>query len=389
MRVDIADTRLRGLDPASVAAPLDAADGPLARAWNGLAGAGWKRFRPGALTIGTTMLWLMAYVNLMSYSLTMASDTPTAGLAIRRAIFCACCAGICGLIYAVLNRTRELAVPLRYAVAGVLILVACVAYHYLFGVLFFIISPIFHEAFGWTIQSVLTIFTGAIWYFLSSVILYFAISYGAEARDKERRLGEAQRLALDSQNRMLRYQINPHFLFNSLNALSSLVVYKESERADEMLQSLSSFLRYSLDKNPDDKVALREELDAQRQYLRIEQIRFGERLKFIEDVPEELMGAPVPSLILQPLIENALKHGFRVMPDGAVIEVSARRLGDRLAITVCDNGAAATGELKPGVGLRNVRRRLEVIYGAAGRFEYHRREPRGFEVVLTLPLEPR
>jgi two-component sensor histidine kinase len=348
-----------------------------------------SRLRPGALTIGTSLLWLMAYVNLMSYSLTMAPETPTGALALRRAIFCACCAGLCFGLYAILDRTRPLRLLHRMWIAGLLIVLACVAYHYLFGVLFFVIFPIFNEPFGWTVQSVLTIFTGAIWYFLSSIILYFAVALGKEALDKERRLAEAQRLALDSQNRMLRYQINPHFLFNSLNALSSLVVYKESERADEMLQSLSSFLRYSLDKNPDDKVALREELDAQRQYLRIEQIRFGERLKFIENVAESLMDAQVPSLILQPLIENALKHGFRVMPEGACIVVEAEALGRTLRITVRDNGAAATGELKPGVGLRNVRRRLEVIYGPAGQFEYHRREPRGFEVVLSLPLETR
>jgi two-component system LytT family sensor kinase len=381
MRADIADTPIGRLDSGR-------AEAPPRRLLSGLSGIAWRRFKPGALTIGTAMLWLVAYVNLMSYSLTMAPETPTLALAIRRAIFCACCAGLCGLVYAVLDRTRKMAAGWRYAIAGLLILIACGAYHYLFGILFFVLWPIFHEPFSWTMQSVLTIFTGAIWYFLSSVILYFAVSYGADARDKERRLGEAQRLALDSQNRMLRYQINPHFLFNSLNALSSLVVYKESERADEMLQSLSSFLRYSLDKNPDDKVALREELDAQRQYLRIEQIRFGERLKFIEAVPEELMDAMVPSLILQPLIENALKHGFRVMPDGAVIEVAAARTDKGLRITICDNGAPAVpGEMKPGVGLRNVRRRIEVIYGTAGRFEYHRREPRGFEVILTLPLE--
>jgi len=377
MRIDIAETPLGAVRAA-----------PERRAWGGRAAFDWSRLRPGPLTIGTAMLWLVAYVNLMSYSLTMASEAPTLDLALRRAIFCVCCAGMCGVVYAVLDRTRALATGWRYAAAGLLILLACVAYHYLFGLLFFILWPIFHEPFNWTVASVLTIFTGAIWYFLSSVILYFAVSYGAEARANERRLAESQRLALDSQNRMLRYQINPHFLFNSLNALSSLVVYKESERADEMLQSLSSFLRYSLDKNPDDKVALAEELDAQRQYLRIEQIRFGERLKFVEQVPEELMAARVPSLILQPLIENALKHGFRVMPDGAVIEVHAARAGERLVITVRDNGAPAVpGELKPGVGLRNVRRRLEVIYGAAGKFEYHRREPRGFEVTLSLPLE--
>src|SRR5665213_3649315 len=240
MRVDMADTRLRSLDPAGPTTSTDTGEGASLRFWSTLRAEGLNRFKPGALTIGTAMLWVMAYVNLMSYSLTMAPETPTAALAIRRAIFCAFCAGFCGLIYAVLNRTRTMAVSWRYIIAGGLILLACVAYHYLFGLLFFVLWPLFHEPFSWTVQSVLTIFTGAIWYFLSSVILYFAVSYGAEARDKERRLGEAQRLALDSQNRMLRYQINPHFLFNSLNALSSLVVYKESERADEMLQSLSS-----------------------------------------------------------------------------------------------------------------------------------------------------
>ena len=145
MRLDIADTRLRGLDPAAPAGP---GEGLGMGRWHNFVQQAAKRLKPGALTIGTAMLWLVAYVNLMSYSLIMASDTPGAGLAVRRAIFCVCCAGICGLIYMVLNRTREMAVSWRYAIAGLLILLACGAYHYLFGLLFFILWPIFDEPFG-------------------------------------------------------------------------------------------------------------------------------------------------------------------------------------------------------------------------------------------------
>src|SRR5207253_2863677 len=126
------------------------------------------------------------------------------------------------------------------------------------------------------------------WSFIAWCAIVFALSYDEEAREQSLRLVEAQALAAESQNQMLRYQINPHFLFNTLNALSSLILQKDFARAERMVLSLSNFLRASLEKAPGDKITLAEELEAQRQYLAIEQERFGDRLQLTETTPAAL-----------------------------------------------------------------------------------------------------
>ncbi len=151
--------------------------------------------------------------------------------------------------------------------------------------------------------------TVLVWSFIAWCAIVFAMGYDEEVREKTLRLVQTQALAAESQNQMLRYQINPHFLFNTLNALSSLILQKDTERAEKVVLSLSKFLRVSLEKDPRDKIPLAEEIETQRQYLSIEEIRFGDRLRFAEEVPADLAGALVPSLILQPLVENAVKYG--------------------------------------------------------------------------------
>ena len=192
-------------------------------------------------------------------------------------------------------------------------------------------------------------------------------SYDEEAREQNLRLVEAQALAAESQNQMLRYQINPHFLFNTLNALSSLILQKDFDRAERMVLSLSNFLRASLEKAPGDKITLADELTAQRQYLAIEQERFGDRLRLAETAPPELPDALVPGLILQPLIENAVKYGVARTTRPVRVEIVAEARGDgALRVTVRDDAVADIAERSRqtlGVGLENVRRRLAVLYG--------------------------
>jgi LytS/YehU family sensor histidine kinase len=231
------------------------------------------------------------------------------------------------------------------------------------------------------------------WSFIAWCAIVFALSYDEEAREHALRLVEAQALAAESQNRMLRYQINPHFLFNTLNALSSLILQGDTVRAERMVLSLSNFLRVSLESAPSDRITLAEELEAQRQYLAIEQERFGERLVFRESVPPALEDALAPGLILQPLIENAVKYGVARTRKPVTIEISAETDGQRLKVQVRDDANPDPGEAaKPqtlGVGLANVRRRLEVLYGEAGRLTAGARPGGGFEAVVELPLERR
>lgn len=226
------------------------------------------------------------------------------------------------------------------------------------------------------------------WVFITWSCIYLSLEYSQQLRDNELRLLEAQALASDAQNRMLRYQINPHFLFNTLNALSSLVLQKRTERAEQMLLALSGFLRYSLARAPDEAVTLREEAQAQSEYLRIEQARFGDRLKFIKRIDADVEGTLLPSLILQPLIENAVKYAVAPTSDPVTIELIAKRVGEMIEIRVCDDGCGASTEAPSlGVGLENVRRRLDVAYGGKASFTHGQAEVRGYCAKIVIPAE--
>lgn len=226
------------------------------------------------------------------------------------------------------------------------------------------------------------------WIMLAWCCGFLALDYNERLRTNELRMVELQALAADAENRMLRYQIQPHFLFNTLTALSTLILDRENERAERMVMALSRFLRHSLVRSPEDRIPLRGEVEAQEQYLGIEQERFGERLRFekrIEPGAERLL---VPSLILQPLIENAVKYAVAASSAPTTIELVARRIGDRLEVRVCDNGkspGAVSSGL--GVGLTNVRRRLAVAYGERAEFEHGPMPGGGYMARMSIPAE--
>jgi two-component system LytT family sensor kinase len=217
------------------------------------------------------------------------------------------------------------------------------------------------------------------------------LGYHFETMAQQRAIVRAQALAYDAQLRMLHYQINPHFLFNTLNAISTLVLEKRNEAAERMLLGLAGFLRYSLDRQPTEMSALSAELEAQRKYLEIEQTRFDDKLTIRFDIEPGLENAKVPSLILQPILENAIKYAITPRPDGGSIDVSARREKDTLRITVEDDGPGLPAEDQPrrrrGVGLANARERLELIYGERAGLIARNREPNGCRVEIWLPLE--
>ena len=239
---------------------------------------------------------------------------------------------------------------------------------------------------------------GYLWYFASSLYLllswtglYFGIKFSRQLREQKEAALKAQAMAHEAQLKMLRYQLNPHFLFNTLNAISTLVLDHKNGTANHMVGSLSAFLRYSLDSDPVQRVTLAQEIDATNQYLGIEQLRFGERLRVRMNVADEARDALVPSLILQPLIENAIKHAVSKREEGGSIEVEAVRSGDSLDIRLRDDGPGCSnnGERVDGhgVGLANTRERLRVLYGAGQHFSIGNRLPRGAEVHIRLPFE--
>jgi LytS/YehU family sensor histidine kinase len=181
-------------------------------------------------------------------------------------------------------------------------------------------------------------------------------------------------------------QLNPHFLFNTLHSISSLM-HKDVEAADRMIMRLSDLLRAALSSADTQEVSLRKELELLQLYLGIEQIRFGDRLSVQMNVADEALDAQVPNLILQPLVENAIRHGIEPRARPGKIELHACRQADALSLAVCDNGKGIP-DAKPareGVGLSNTRERLRELYGEAHRFELRQGAEGGLRVEMTIP----
>ncbi|WEK43425.1 MAG: histidine kinase [Candidatus Sphingomonas colombiensis] len=224
-------------------------------------------------------------------------------------------------------------------------------------------------------------------YGLYAVALGLMLSERA-MRDSERRLAEARSAAQSAELAALRFQLNPHFLFNTLNAISSLIVTNRNREADRMTMKLADFLRLTLEADPEAEVTLDEELATTQSYLDIETVRFGERLGVMFECPADLLDAYVPSFLLQPIVENSIKYA--VLPSRRPVTLSVRvsRAGDMLRLLVEDDGGQVFGSQPSGgtgVGLRNVRRRLAAFYGDRGDLDATVTD-RGFAVTLTLPL---
>jgi LytS/YehU family sensor histidine kinase len=211
----------------------------------------------------------------------------------------------------------------------------------------------------------------------------------------QRRAAEAESAAQSAQVRALRYQVNPHFLFNTLNSLSSLVMTGRPERAEGMLLALSTFFRTSLSLDPTADVSLAEEIDLQRLYLDIEKARFPDRLHVEIEVPEGLEQARLPALILQPIVENAIKYGVSKSRKAVLIRVEARHLGDKRMIVEISNRLknggkedlpAATHE-GTGLGLTNVCQRLEARWGSRASCRFGPMSGGGYKVSMTMPVE--
>ena len=202
--------------------------------------------------------------------------------------------------------------------------------------------------------------------------LYFALGYAEHARAAERREGEHRRAAKAAELRSLRYQVNPHFLFNTLNSLSALVLTGKVDAAEKMIHTISTFYRRSLAGDPTVDVPLEEEVRSQRLYLEIEGVRFPDRLRISYEIPEALEQACVPGMILQPLVENSVKYGVAPVSRPVTITLAAREEHGRLVLTVADDGPGAPPADSPsaasgagcGIGLQNVRDRLAARFGS-------------------------
>jgi len=225
--------------------------------------------------------------------------------------------------------------------------------------------------------------------FLAWCALYLALLTGEKARAAERREGAYRRAAKAAELRSLRYQVNPHFLFNTLNSLSAMVLTGKVEAAERMIQMIARFYRRSLADDPTGDVTLAEEVALQKLYLDIEAVRFPRRLKVVFEVPDDLADVLVPGMILQPLIENSVKHAIAPSSGQVTLTLSAREEYDRLVVTVSDDGdgMARQDETRPGygIGIANVRDRLEARFGKEASI-VSGPAPGGYATHLRLPI---
>jgi signal transduction histidine kinase len=222
--------------------------------------------------------------------------------------------------------------------------------------------------------------------------LYFGINFYLIVEQQSDQLVALESQASTAQLAMLRYQLNPHFLFNTLNSISTLVLLKETERANAMLSRLADFLRFTLIYEPTANVTVAQEVQTLKLYLEIEKMRFEKRLRTEFEIDPRAERARLPSLLLQPLVENAIKYAVTPSEEGAEIAVSARLVGERVQIAVSDTGPGLIENklgpsLSTGVGLANIRDRLAQAYGPDHRFDTRSTPGGGFVVEIEIPYQ--
>jgi sensor histidine kinase YesM len=179
--------------------------------------------------------------------------------------------------------------------------------------------------------------------------------------------------------------IQPHFIFNTLNSIVALI-HDQPDRAEETTLGLARLMRHILEIRDGSLVTLEAEVGIARSYLEIEQLRMGDRLRYEISLPESMLGFPVPAMLLQPLVENAIKHGVGPLAEGGAIRVSAQRSGDALTLSVADNGRGLTAASGSGVGLANIRARLAALYGERAALRLESNAPRGVVATISIPL---
>ena len=240
----------------------------------------------------------------------------------------------------------------------------------------------------------------AMWWFTYSFLLlmtwtalYFGVKYYQASLAQQEKALRAESMAHQAQLKMLRYQLNPHFLFNTLNAISTLILDSDGRTANDMVTRLSQFLRHSLDNDPMLKVTLAKEVEALMLYLDIEKVRFADRLQVNVDLEGDSPRALVPSLLLQPLVENAIKYGISQREWGGEINIRSRVFAGELLLEVSDNGPGMPEKelaklgAGSGVGIRNTCERLQALYGVEQKVRFRNRAEGGLAVHIRIPFE--
>jgi hypothetical protein len=239
------------------------------------------------------------------------------------------------------------------------------------------------EGFRWAYA--LSGMTGAGFVLIAWSALYFGIKHYLALEEEKTRLRLSEANARDAQLRALRYQLQPHFLFNTLNAISSLVVNQENQGATQMISRLADLLRSTLDHPDVHFVSLADEILVMNEYLAIERLRFGARLNIVVDVDAAALEAQVPRFLLQPLVENAIRHGISTLIAGGTVTIGASRSRNTIELSIMNDVCQSSMAQPPGLGLANTRARIEQTYGAQGSMVIMNDTAESFCVTVTIP----
>jgi signal transduction histidine kinase len=224
-----------------------------------------------------------------------------------------------------------------------------------------------------------------LWMYWPAVVVWSMLEYYQRYRERDMRAAQLKQQLAQAELQALRSQLHPHFLFNTLNSVTSLM-HEDVRAADDMLGDLSRLLRVYLSSHNEQEIVLRREIELLETYTRIQKRRFEDRLSSSIDVPDDLLDAAIPALLLQPLVENAILHGIAPRPFPGTVSVSARRRGDALYLEVADNGQGLATNFIERIGLSNTRSRLQQLYGNQHTFTIAGGETRGTTVSISIPL---
>ena len=336
----------------------------------------WRRRGPIALVLA---FWAVQF-SVLTVARMLMEEPDSPGFMVPRLIVTAFGIGMSLLIVEGLRRLIGRPLSTRLLTALAMALAACMLHSAINFAVFQLFMPAKNMA-SFTFSSWFMAVLSWFWNYAALSGLLLALTYALE-------LSTLERVTHTAQIRALRYQLNPHFMFNTLNSIASLIARGDNRIAETMVENLGDFLRASLSLDPQDDIPLDRELHLQSLYLDIEMLRFGERLQVEIDAPENVRSALVPSLITQPLAENVIRHAVANSTRPIRFVIEARREGDKLRLTARNSGP--DGAVKPsagtGIGLGNVAARLHARYGFASAYSAERAPDGGFAVVLTMPF---
>ena len=332
----------------------------------------------------TALLWLVIY-GIVTLRSALIEPELMRVITSARSLSCVVGLFLCWLIYLVLERLRRKPFWYQVSAAGLLGIPAS----FLHATTTLALTGLIAGREDWArFDRYVAVTNFWFLFFFAWAASILALNYSHRVRHEEKMRVQAQALAHRAQMQALRYQLNPHFLFNSLNSVAALVLDGKAVEAERMIRELSSFLRSGLASDPLEDIPLHAEVAQQHAYLNIERMRFPDRLQVEIDIPPAIERALVPSFILQPLVENALKHGVASSTGLTTVRIEAQRSGDALKVSVVDDGAGEPDHVPAGanIGLHNVRQRLAARFGEQYGLQTGPRRPRGFEARIELPL---